>query len=458
VRHAACLGIALSGGVAVPVLADLPVGDWVDVVTATNTTEIGRVYHIDVWDPDGAGPKTPRVVAATTRGVYQLKDGKWDYLGLPIVTALTVHDFDGDGPEPPAIVATISDVEVKAYRFDAGTNTWSPLPGVFDNIVWRLASVDPDGAGPLPPRLIAAGQFEAIDSSIVNHIATFNGTGWDQLGSGVNGIVETIFPRPSVGTRGAAPELLIAGWFTEAGGMPADHIARWDGADWAPYAPGLSEYYVDALTDWDPDGDGPMGPQLVAGGFFDTADGQTVHNVARWDGSQWHGFGDGTFGYVGALATFDPDGPGPAPAALVAGGAFDTADGVTVNRVGLWDGSAWQPLGPGVSSDAFAGVFAFMVRDLDGAGPQPESLLVGGEFTHAGAIDVNNTAAWVPAGTASPCNAADLDANGTLNLDDVILFADAFIAHEPPADLDDNAVFNLDDVILFADAFVDGCP
>ncbi|MEZ6317741.1 MAG: GC-type dockerin domain-anchored protein [Phycisphaerales bacterium] len=61
----------------------------------------------------------------------------------------------------------------------------------------------------------------------------------------------------------------------------------------------------------------------------------------------------------------------------------------------------------------------------------------------------------VPGG---PCNAADLDGNGVLNLDDVNLFAAAFAGGDLLADLDNNGVLNLDDVNLFAMAFVAGCP
>lgn len=53
---------------------------------------------------------------------------------------------------------------------------------------------------------------------------------------------------------------------------------------------------------------------------------------------------------------------------------------------------------------------------------------------------------------------ADLDGNGTLNLDDVNLFAGAFVGGNLLADLDGNGALNLDDVNLFAQSFVAGCP
>ena len=60
--------------------------------------------------------------------------------------------------------------------------------------------------------------------------------------------------------------------------------------------------------------------------------------------------------------------------------------------------------------------------------------------------------------TQTACSPADLDANGTLNLDDINLFAAAFVSGDLAADLDANATLNLDDINLFAAAFTAGCP
>jgi len=52
----------------------------------------------------------------------------------------------------------------------------------------------------------------------------------------------------------------------------------------------------------------------------------------------------------------------------------------------------------------------------------------------------------------------DIDGNGTLNLDDINLFAQAFTSGNLDADMDDNGTLNLDDINLFAQCFVAGCP
>lgn len=62
--------------------------------------------------------------------------------------------------------------------------------------------------------------------------------------------------------------------------------------------------------------------------------------------------------------------------------------------------------------------------------------------------------------TDSGCNGADLvEPFGTLNIDDVIAYLDAFALNEPAADLANPVgVLNIDDVLAFVDAFAAGCP
>ena len=81
------------------------------------------------------------------------------------------------------------------------------------------------------------------------------------------------------------------------------------------------------------------------------------------------------------------DGTGPA---LIAGGEFTTAGGVTVNHIAKWDGVTWQALsGPsGVGTDN--NVYDLAVYD-SGSGP---ALYAGGEFTTAGGLGASRIAVW----------------------------------------------------------------
>ena len=119
-----------------------------------------------------------------------------------------------------------------------------------------------------------------------------------------------------------------------------------------PAYPGLNGP-VRALGSWTPGGTGPQLPHLVAGGAFTWNEGQGSQDyIAWWDGAAWSNFGWGTDGPVNAITTWDPDGDGPLTPQVVIGGEFvdvgaDSTGGITANYIVRWDGVAWQPLGTG---------------------------------------------------------------------------------------------------------------
>ena len=130
--------------------------------------------------------------------------------------------------------------------------------------------------------------------------------------------------------------LYAGGSFTTAGGVAASAIARWDGGAWYSLATGMGGdvyFYVYALT---------AGPDisLYAGGKFTTAGGVVANHIARWDQltSSWHALGSGMSGqsddsYVNAMAV-RPDG------SLYAGGRFEIAGGVPSSNIALERASA----------------------------------------------------------------------------------------------------------------------
>lgn len=63
-----------------------------------------------------------------------------------------------------------------------------------------------------------------------------------------------------------------------------------------------------------------------------------------------------------------------------------------------------------------------------------------------------------PTSLDTACSLADIDANGTLNLDDVDAFITAFLGGDLIADVDGNGTLTLDDVDAFIAAFLVGCP
>lgn len=109
---------------------------------------------------------------------------------------------------------------------------------------------------------------------------------------------------------------------------------------------------VSAMLVWDDDGPGPRPVSMFVGGDFTNAGGVPASRVARWDGQNWSALGTGmSGGGVFALAAFDDDGPGPNPERLYAAGAFTSAGGNAVERIARWDGTTWSALpGGGLNS------------------------------------------------------------------------------------------------------------
>lgn len=62
-----------------------------------------------------------------------------------------------------------------------------------------------------------------------------------------------------------------------AGGVTADHIAKWDGSGWTPLGSGMNGEVL-ALAVYD----GGTGSELYAGGGFTTAGGILSSHVAKW--------------------------------------------------------------------------------------------------------------------------------------------------------------------------------
>jgi len=96
---------------------------------------------------------------------------------------------------------------------------------------------------------------------------------------------------------------------------------------------------VYAITKWDPDGDGPQKPCVVAGGSFIAAGRTLVSNIAIWDETEWRPLAEGFNGNVNALCVL-PDNT------LVAAGIFTSSGSTACHGIAFWDGVSWsEPAG-----------------------------------------------------------------------------------------------------------------
>jgi hypothetical protein len=123
---------------------------------------------------------------------------------------------------------------------------------------------------------------------------SWDGRTWRALGSGMAGDVYAL-------AVGAGDVLYAGGWFTNAGGVAVNKIAKWNGATWSALGAGVGGNMPDRVgiraLYWD-----HQSGSLLAGGSFTTAGGVSAPGVARWNGVAWAPVGAGLDGSPNAFA------------------------------------------------------------------------------------------------------------------------------------------------------------
>jgi hypothetical protein len=176
--------------------------------------------------------------------------------------------------------------------------------------------------------------------------------------------------------------VVVGGTFTRSGTVRVTSAGIWTGDGWQTFGQGVS---------YDPYADGNVyavladGDGAYVGGYFDQAGPVPVGSVARWTGSAWDPVGGGVTGVNGlgkvcAMARLGDD--------LYVTGDFASAGGVAAANLARWDGSAWSAVGSGLNSTGYA------LTVLGG------KLYVGGSFSAAGTTPASGVAMWDPASSS----------------------------------------------------------
>ncbi len=268
--------------------------------------------------------------------------------------------------------------------------SWSNMELNLDLSGWRMITDETGHPQLLPP--------ESLQSDLDQTLAT----NWSQVftGNGLNGKVRSLV---SLGAN-----VYAGGYFSDAGGVSVNRIARWNGSNWLGMGSGVNSTVMALATD---------GTNIYAGGFFTQAGGKDINYVAKWDGSEWHALGtgenNGTDAAVYALAWID--------GALYAGGDFANAGGVYTPYLAKWNGSNWSSIGSslgntvyaitGLDGDIYAGgYFTNHFAKWDGVSwtypgsgtnnlvkalaVQEDDIIVAGQFLNAGSTPANYIARW----------------------------------------------------------------
>lgn len=383
----------------------------------------GNVHALAIFD-DGAGPALfaagafDRVDDRPIANIVKWNGETWHPLGAGLTGELSTPSISALAVMPTSTGSIL--VAGGSFHSASGTfvncvaawngRSWSPLgdgmTGYGSETRVSALFVHDDGNGPV---LIAGGRFQFAGGVPASNIAYWNGTSWNALGTGTNGAVLALGSY----FDGQGRRLVAGGEFSEAGGEPAIRVASWDGGNWHAMGSGLGDpsYSYQSVRSFIEHDDGICHRLVACGQFYRVRDTYSVDSVAVWDGTDWdrmfdrkkrNGLGDSHWGDVmQCLAVMDPDGAGPSPKSIYAGGYleyfYSPADpDRLINGIAKWTEDGWVGLDDGV---LFGGIYGANVRamlpvDDDGPGPSPTKLYIAGAFSQAGQVAAANVARW----------------------------------------------------------------
>lgn len=335
--------------------------------TAPDGTK-GLITALTSFDPDGDGPESTWLIAAggidrtiepTTWGFHRWMGDHWELLRSGIAPidrgSLLQFDPDGDGPMPTQLVLVGID---QIQTFDGANWTQIPVlnaPGLgADAIPLSVTAWDPDGSGPLPRQIVGAFLITSTwpDS---RQLARWDGNRW--IG------IDAPLPQTSIQTP-----IHLGAWDPDARGPRSEQLylaidtfqtsLLWfDGVQWQPMtAERVGGESPMLFSPFDFDGAGPLPERLLITGVTSSAFGQAA---AVWDGSTLAPLaldGEPYHPYARDVCIWDRDGDGEAlPEVVVTtyGRVMPTLPNMQSNGLAIYDGHAWDPIGPGLSASIY---------------------------------------------------------------------------------------------------------
>lgn len=329
---------------------DLYAGGWFGQIGTNGSAGISR-FDGTTWQPMGSGLSGGvRTIAIDANKIYA--GGEFQYAGPNVVS--WIGEWDGTYWQPVGfgLNGPVNDMTIgpngKLYAVGEFTladghdvggvavwdgSHWQSMGGGFAHVGTgsggkevNAVAVDDNGT------VYVGGSFVQTSTySVVKHLAKWNGTTWVEVGGSVEdhdtdtGATDdhgVVYDLDFWGSK-----LVVAGNFAKAGGVDVNSIALWDGTTYQALANGVP-------ARWQGGRPGTViSVATKANGLFITLntpqiDGQDVGFVGWWDGSAWHGLGDGVGDVTEALFVHDHS--------LYVGGPFITAAGKPSFHVARW--------------------------------------------------------------------------------------------------------------------------
>jgi hypothetical protein len=202
----------------------------------TNSMDLGSSMGLGVWD--GSTWQRASDFVESSSGIYA--DGNDLYVG---------SDFG------------------KVHK-KTGSGNFSQLGTTFDNQKGVYAISKYNGS------IIVAGSFTSVNSTTVNHIARWDGTTWQPLGTGLDGTVLSLAVYNN--------ELYAGGSFNNAGGAPAKFIAKWNGTNWKAVGGSVTSTSYNGVRDMM-----VYKNDLYVAGDFNKLGTVNAKYLASWNGTSW---------------------------------------------------------------------------------------------------------------------------------------------------------------------------
>lgn len=179
--------------------------------------------------------------------------------------------------------------------------------------------------------LYVGGWFTTIAGIAADGLARFDGTNWSAVGNLSLGYNYGIYAITEYNG-----ELYIGGNFADSA-MTTKNILRWNGSQWNTVGGG---FYggMDEVADFE-----VYENVLYIGGTFTVGAGNAGNYIVQWDGTTMSDVGGGVIGInngngqIHDLMVYD--------SALYAAGVFHYAGGISASRIARWDGTNWCGFG-----------------------------------------------------------------------------------------------------------------
>lgn len=326
--------------------------------------------------------------AAPVKVVAQWKHGRWDSIGTSNVTnggtvsAITSDDsvvyFSG-GISSLGGVASPGIIKWNGSNFISMTGPGQPS-GKINAMAWYKN------------KLIVAGNFTASFGSFPNNktvysILQWDGTKWDSLNIGLTSHTYiSTFDIINAGNVTAlasnGTDLFVAGTFNHAGNDSVINIARWDGAQWHKVGDGILRFNknsasasITAMSF--------VGNDLYVAGKFDSIGTKAYWHLAKWNGANWDTVSLALKGQYDGISdmTFDLQNR------MYIVGNFSINNNNSLKYVARWNGADWEKLGT-YSSNFQQDMF---LAESDSKG----NIYMSGYFGYVDGYSSQNFAAWI---------------------------------------------------------------